>query len=57
MGKPRVVMMYAKNARGKMARFIVKNDIQNLADLRGFDEDGYVFKSSLSSETQYVFMR
>ena len=56
-GKPKVVMMYAKNARGKMARFIVKNDIQNLADLRGFDEDGYVFKSSLSSETQYVFMR
>ena len=56
-GNYKMVMMYAKNARGKMARFIVKNDIQNLADLRGFDEDGYVFKSSLSSETQYVFMR
>lgn len=56
-GKPKVVMMYAKNARGKMARFIVKNDIQEIADIRGFDEDGYVFKPGLSSETHYVFMR
>jgi cytoplasmic iron level regulating protein YaaA (DUF328/UPF0246 family) len=56
-GKPKVVMMYAKNARGKMARFIIEHRIENLSDLRGFDLDGYRFDKERSVENRLVFLR
>jgi len=56
-GKPKVVMMYAKNARGKMARFIIEHRIENLSDLQGFDLDGYRFDKEHSVENRLVFLR
>jgi len=56
-GKPKVVMMYAKNARGKMARFIIEHRIENLSDMRGFDLDGYRFDKEHSVENRLVFLR
>jgi cytoplasmic iron level regulating protein YaaA (DUF328/UPF0246 family) len=56
-GKPKVVMMYAKNARGKMARFIIEHRIENLLDLQGFDLDGYRFDKERSVENRLVFLR
>jgi cytoplasmic iron level regulating protein YaaA (DUF328/UPF0246 family) len=56
-GKPKVVMMYAKNARGKMARFIIEHRLENLSDMRGFDLDGYRFDKELSVENRLVFLR
>lgn len=56
-GKPKVVMMYAKNARGKMARFIIEHRIENLSDLQGFDLDGYRFNKERSVENRLVFLR
>jgi cytoplasmic iron level regulating protein YaaA (DUF328/UPF0246 family) len=56
-GKPKVVMMYAKNARGKMARFIIEHRIENLSDLQGFDLDGYRFDKERSVENRLVFIR
>ena len=56
-GKPKVVMMYAKNARGKMARFIIEHRIENLSDLQGFDLDGYRFDKERSVENRLVFLR
>lgn len=53
----KIVMMYAKNARGKMARFIIENDLKNKEELKAFDVDGYVFNPRLSSETEYIFTR
>jgi cytoplasmic iron level regulating protein YaaA (DUF328/UPF0246 family) len=56
-GKPKVVMMYAKNARGKMARFIIEHRLENLSHMRGFDLDGYRFDKEHSVENRLVFLR
>lgn len=56
-GNPKVVMMYAKNARGKMARFLIEQGIENLSDMQGFDLDGYRFDKERSVENRWVFLR
>ncbi|HCQ29057.1 MAG TPA: peroxide stress protein YaaA [Flavobacteriales bacterium] len=56
-GTYKTIMMYAKNARGKMASFIVKNKITNPEHLKAFDEDGYIFNKLLSGNSEWVFTR
>jgi cytoplasmic iron level regulating protein YaaA (DUF328/UPF0246 family) len=56
-GEYRMVMMYAKNARGKMARFVLENEIKGVEDLKFFDLDGYSFNENLSSENEWIFVR
>lgn len=56
-GNPKVVMMYAKNARGKMARFIIENNITQLTDIQAFDLDSYRFVADLSDGNRWVFLR
>ena len=56
-GDYKIVMMYAKHARGAMARFIVDNELENPEDLKLFSKDGYGFDANLSSETEWVFTR
>lgn len=48
---------YSKMARGEMARFIAKHNIENLEELKKFNELGYIFRKDLSSETEYIFER
>ena len=40
-----------------MASFIVQNRINKPGDLKAFNEDGYMFNESFSSEEQWVFTR
>lgn len=56
-GKLKTVMVYAKKTRGKMARFIVENKIENAVELKNFTYDHYAFDDNLSSETHWVFTR
>ncbi len=56
-GNYKMVMMYAKNARGKMARYILDNDIQNDKDLKRFQVDGYSFDEKNSSHSEWLFVR
>ncbi len=56
-GVYKAIMTFAKQARGKMARFIIQNNLQNAEDLKAFDEDGYIFNNQFSSEFDYVFTR
>jgi hypothetical protein len=56
-GEYRMVMMYAKNARGKMARFVLENEMKGVEDLKFFDLDGYSFNENLSSENEWIFVR
>tara|TARA_B100001059_G_C17822097_1_gene578953 strand:+ start:118 stop:879 length:762 start_codon:yes stop_codon:yes gene_type:complete len=56
-GKLKTIMMYAKRARGAMARYIIQNDIQRLSDLKMAQIDGYVFADELSDELNWVFTR
>lgn len=47
----------AKKARGYMAKFIVKHNIDNPSDLKGFDTEGYYFSEDHSSENDWLFIR
>lgn len=53
----KVVMMYAKHARGAMARYIVENEMTDVELLKGYDVDGYRYHESLSDEHEWVFTR
>ena len=56
-GQYKAIMTFAKLARGYMARFIVKNKIETVDDLRAFDSEGYVFNNDLSTDDEFVFTR
>lgn len=56
-GSYKTIMTYAKNARGKMARFIINNNINNQEEIKTFDLDGYIYNPSLSLENEYIFTR
>ena len=51
------IVMYIKKARGLMVRYVIQNRIENVEDLKGFNEDGYWFNSGLSTEKKLVFTR
>ena len=56
-GAPRTIGLVAKKARGRMARFMVQNRVENEDDLKGFREDGYAFEPDLSNDEDLVFVR
>jgi len=53
----KVVGLFAKRARGMMARYIIQNRIESPKGLKDFNADGYKFVSSLSDDGNYVFTR
>lgn len=55
--KYKVVMMYAKHARGAMARDIIQQQYKNVDDLKGYNVDGYSYSEQMSSENEWVFVR
>jgi cytoplasmic iron level regulating protein YaaA (DUF328/UPF0246 family) len=56
-GKEKVIANHAKMARGLLARFIIKNQIKEKAQLLRFDLNGYSFRDDLSKNNNYVFSR
>ncbi|MAF68893.1 MAG: hypothetical protein CMH25_06065 [Micavibrio sp.] len=56
-GKAKVIGLFAKRARGAMARWIVQNNIDNRKDLSDFDWEGYSFERKLTTATELVFKR
>ncbi|MCE3231993.1 MAG: hypothetical protein K0R98_250 [Rickettsiaceae bacterium] len=56
-GEYKVVMLFAKRARGMMAHYIIKNKIENISDLKKFNVDGYKHNSRLSEDGEMVFTR
>ena len=55
-GGHKVLSFYAKKARGQMARYILKNRINHVEDLKGFTTDGYYFDNEQSKENILVFL-
>ena len=55
--KFKVVMMYAKHARGAMARDIIQQNYASVEDLKGYNVDGYSYNDELSTENEWVFVR
>ncbi len=56
-GDYKTIMVYAKKARGMMARYIVKNNIENPEELKLFNVDGYQLDANQSDENNWVFTR
>jgi len=56
-GEYKVVMIFAKHARGAMARYIIQNELTNLEDLKNYQVDGYSFDEKQSSASEWVFVR
>ncbi|MEC7839603.1 MAG: peroxide stress protein YaaA [Chlamydiota bacterium] len=56
-GEYKVIALFAKKARGAMARFIIKNRITDPDGLKDFSDDGYSFNKKASTDTEYVFYR
>lgn len=55
--KYKIVMMYAKRARGAMARYIIDNGIETLDDLKGFNVGGYAYSEEMSTDVELMFTR
>lgn len=53
----KMIGLFAKKARGAMARFIVQNKIETVDGLKDFNTDGYGFRADLSGENDWVFSR
>lgn len=56
-GEMKTKMTYAKEARGRMAKFFVENQCKDPEELKGFHEMGYTFDANQSSGTHWVFSR
>ena len=56
-GEYKMIMTYAKLARGYMVRYIIDNDVATVEGLKGFNSEGYAFDANMSSETELVFTR
>jgi cytoplasmic iron level regulating protein YaaA (DUF328/UPF0246 family) len=56
-GSYKVNMMFAKQARGAMARFVIQNNFENEEGLKTFESNGYYYSPNDSSDTEYVFLR
>ncbi|QJR80064.1 peroxide stress protein YaaA [Alteromonas pelagimontana] len=56
-GQYKIISFYAKKARGLMARFIIENQLTEVAQLQAFNTSGYYFSEKDSSATEMVFLR
>lgn len=56
-GEYKIVMMYAKHARGAMARYILENNIEDAEQLKLYNVDGYTFDANQSTNQEWVFTR
>lgn len=56
-GQFKVISFYAKKARGLMAAWIVRSNVDKPADLKKFREGGYRYDKAVSSEFKPVFRR
>ncbi len=56
-GKFKIVSFFAKKARGMMSAYIIKNRIVQPEQIKYFDQEGYQFNASLSTENEWIFTR
>ena len=56
-GKYKIISFFAKKARGLMTRYVIKNQIEDIADIQNFEEGGYFFNEEMSEDNKPVFCR
>lgn len=53
----KIVGLFAKRARGMMANYIIKNQLDKPDSLKEFNESGYRFSNSASDNANYIFSK
>lgn len=56
-GQYKVISLYAKQARGLMSSWIIRERVKKVEELEGFDAEGYRFAPALSRIDELVFTR
>ncbi|MDJ0899150.1 MAG: peroxide stress protein YaaA [Xenococcus sp. MO_188.B8] len=56
-GKYKIISFYAKKARGLMAAYIIKNQLENFEEIKNFAQAGYAYNLELSTDNQLIFTR
>lgn len=56
-GQYKIISFHAKRARGMMARYVIRERINQPQQLRDFDAQGYRYAPTLSSPESLVFLR
>jgi cytoplasmic iron level regulating protein YaaA (DUF328/UPF0246 family) len=56
-GQYKIVMTYAKMARGLMVRYIIDNNVKTIEELKGFNINKYRFSEEMSSANDLIFTR
>jgi cytoplasmic iron level regulating protein YaaA (DUF328/UPF0246 family) len=56
-GEFKIISFSAKRARGMMAKFIIQNNIKDIAGIKTFNLDNYKYNAKLSHENEIVFTR
>lgn len=56
-GNYKVITVYAKNARGAMARHIIKDRIRNPEEIKKSSVNGYKFNEKMSDKKNWIFLK
>ena len=56
-GQYKIISFYAKKARGLMCRYAIDHNITKVEKLKNFDYEGYAYNESMSSGSEWVFIR
>jgi len=56
-GEYKMIMTFAKQARGYMSRYVIDTDAKTIEDIQGFNYEGYGFNETMSTDTELVFVR
>jgi cytoplasmic iron level regulating protein YaaA (DUF328/UPF0246 family) len=56
-GEYKIVMTYAKKARGLMVRYIIDHNVKTIEELKGFNTDRYRFSEEMSNDNELIFTR
>ncbi len=56
-GETRMIGLFAKQARGMMARYMIQNRVSSPEGLKDFNLGGYKYQKHLSDDSQWVFTR
>ena len=56
-GDYRVVSVYSKKARGMMASYIIRNQLNDPQSIKGFEGGGYCYNDRLSTDNEWIFTR
>ncbi|NQU56344.1 MAG: peroxide stress protein YaaA [Rhodospirillales bacterium] len=56
-GEAKVLGLFAKRARGMMARYMVTNRVEKSEKLKKFNDGGYAYQDHLSDKDNWIYMR